>query len=303
MREDRLYQTLGVTREASAKEIKRAFRKLAQQYHPDKNPDDPEAEARFKEVSQAYEVLSDPEKRKLYDTFGDAATRPGFDADAARAAQAWQADGGGFGGGGFVDLNDLLSGLFGGRPPGPRAGGPRPGHDVRAQVSLDFRTAAQGGQVELTQPDGTSLKVRVPAGVGDGETIRLRGQGAPGRGGPPGDLLLEVRVRPDPVFTREGNDLHVRVPVTIGQALRGASLPVPSLDGEVRLKVPPGSQSGARLRLRGKGVRRGRGEPGDLYVTLDVRLPQVDPERLDRLAEAIDAIEAAYGDAGARDAA
>lgn len=285
----RLHDVLGVSPSASAKEVKKAYRKLAQQFHPDKNPDDAAAAERFKELSAAYEVLGDEEKRKLYETFGEDALKQGFDPEAARA---WSQGGGfphGFSAEG-VNLDDLLGGLFGGG-----ARGPRRGRDVRAAVTLDFHTAALGGTVELTGADGRPMKVRLPAGVSDGESIRLRGKGRPGgQGGPAGDLVLEVQVLPDARFTREGEDLHVRAPITLGQALRGTTLEVQGLTEPLRVRVPAGSQPGAKLRLRGKGVARKGREPGDLYVTLDLRLPELAPEQLESLSEAIDALEGCY---------
>ncbi|MCB9742609.1 MAG: J domain-containing protein [Alphaproteobacteria bacterium] len=295
MSRTRLYDVLGVSPTATAKDIKKAYRKLAQQFHPDKNPDDAAAAERFKEVSAAYEVLSDEEKRVLYDQFGEDALKQGFDPDAARA---WSQGGGfqggfpgGFPGGGVgaqgVDLDDLLGGLFGGRPRGPRRG-----RDLRAAVTLDFRTAALGGTVELTGADGRPMKVRLPAGVSDGEAIRLRGKGRPGsQGAEAGDLLLEVQVLPDARFTREGKDLHVSAEITLGQALRGTTLELAGLTEQLRVRVPAGSQPGSRLRLRGKGVARSGQEPGDLFVTLEVKLPQLDAQQLESLSEAIDALE------------
>lgn len=304
MTHDRLYKLLDVPRDATEPAIKKAYHKLARELHPDRNPDKPEAEARFKEINAAYEVLSDPKRRALYDEFGDEVLRPGFDPDAARAQRFYQERGGfqGFRGGDQpvdFDLDDLLGGLFGG---GVR-GAPRGGRDVHARVSLDFHTAAKGGQVELRTANGELHKVRVPAGVEDGETIRLRGRGQPGpNGAAPGDLLLTVQVEPDEVFRREGQDLYVEVPVTLGEALRGGTVQVPTLDGEVRLKVPPGSQSGARLRVRGKGIHRGNRPDGDLYAILQLRLPELSAEELERARDAIDALEALYN-RGARSAA
>lgn len=306
------YQTLGVEPSASAEEIKKAYRKLAKKYHPDMNKGNPSAEARFKEVSAAYEVLSDPEKRKLYDEFGEDSTRVGFDANQAREWSRWQqASGGPFGGrapggapGGFDpfeggDLDDIFGGIFGGRVNlggrGRQPRGPRKGGDIQTEMPVDFRTAALGGERDLHFADGRTIKVRFPPAVEDGGTIRVRGQGHPGgQGGPPGDLLIKVEVQPHPVFRRDGLDLLVTLPVTVGEALRGTSVRVPTLEGEVSLKVPAGSQNGRRLRVRGKGLARKGGEAGDLYVTLDVRLPALDAEALAGLGGAIDALEATY---------
>lgn len=284
-RDRKLYDVLGVSPDASHDDIRRAYRKLARQYHPDRNPGDAAAERRFKEVNAAHEVLSDPEKRKLYDDFGEDALRAGFDAERARA---WRQAGGQGPMGGFgvdFDMGDIFEELFGG---GFRAA--RAGRTVQSEITVDFLTAARGGERELRFADGRTLTVRIPPGVRDGESLRLRGQGEPGPGGP-GDLVLTVRVAPHPIFRREGDDLHLVLPVTISEALLGATVEVPTLEGVVKLKVPPGSQSGRRLRLRGKGISR-RGRPaGDLYAELSVRVPDaVD----DRVLEAAKALDGAY---------
>lgn len=281
-----LYETLGVPPSASADDIKKAYRKLARQLHPDRNPDDKRAEERFKQVSAAHEILGDAEKRALYDEFGMDSTKLGFDAEQARAYQRWQSGGGGGwpgGDAGFAggDMEDLLSQIFGGR-------GAMRGRDIQADLSTDFRSAVTGGQRTLTFTDGRQIKVRLPPGVRDGETLRLRGQGAPGRGsGPAGDLLITVRVEPDAQFERHGEDLELSLPVKVGEALLGASVQVPTLDGPVRLQIPAGSQNGQRLRLRGKGIRRGA-RTGDLYVVLQVVLPTQASEEVRRAVEVLD---------------
>ena len=286
-RDRKLYDVLGVPPDASRDEIRRAYRKLARQYHPDRNPGDAEAERRFKEVNAAHEVLSDPDKRKLYDEFGEDALRAGFDPERARA---WRQYGGRGPGptGGFgpdFDMGDIFEELFGGSFRGARAG-----RTIQSEITVDFHTAARGGERELRFADGRSLTVRIPPGVRDGESLRLRGQGEPGPGGP-GDLVLTVRVSPHPVFRREGDDLHLVLPVTVSEAVLGATVEVPTLDGSVKLKVPPGSQSGRRLRLRGKGVHR-RGRPaGDLYAELSIRVPEVVD---DRVRQAVAALDEAY---------
>ena len=286
------YRALGVPRTASGAEIKKAYRKLARELHPDARPDDPVAEERFKEVSQAYETLGDDEKRKLYDEFGAASTRPGFNAEAARAQKAWSSGmGGGFGGmpgmGGGVNLSDLFGGGF---------GGPRKGRDIHAEITTDFRSAALGGERDLTFQDGRRITVRIPAGVETGSTLRLRGQGGPGReGGPAGDLRVTVVVAPHPVFRREGLHLHVDVPITIGEAILGGKIQVPTLDGKIKMTVPARSQTGTKLRARGKGVHRKGRTPGDLYVHLQIQIPE--GELSDEVLEAVRVLEGAYGEA------
>lgn len=297
------YAVLGVPRDADAKAIKRAYRKLAQQYHPDRNPDDADAEQRFKEVNAAHEVLGDPEKRAMYDEFGEDAAKMGFDPDKARAYRQWRGQGGGAAGG--IDIEELLSSMFGGGGGGAGFGGfggpprPRKGADLRAELTLDFTTACKGGERTLQLQGAGPVTVRIPAGVSDGGTLRLRGKGRPGpAGGPAGDLLLTVHVASDPHFERDGDHLRLEVPVTLSEALRGTQVEVPTLDGAVKLRVPPGAQSGQVLRVRGKGVAR-RGRPaGDLLVTLRVRLPelpdldQLDAAQAQTLRDAIETLDA-----------
>jgi DnaJ-class molecular chaperone len=305
-----LYGVLGVPRDADAKAIKKAYRKLARQYHPDVNPGDAAAEERFKRISEANAVLSDQEKRRNYDEFGEVSLGGGFDADAARRAR--EAFGARFGTGGraegfsgfggqsfdFGNLEDLLGQRFGGR--GGRRGRARQlrGEDIQASMELDFLEAARGGEKRLTitrpNPSGApiteTVTVRIPPGVGDGGRIRLPQKGSPGlAGGPPGDLWATIRIRPHPVFRREGRSLYLEVPISIREAIRGAKIEIPTLDGRATLTVPPGTDSGRKLRLRGKGIADpGGGSPGDLYVTVQIRVPRdlsdEVQERVDELA-------------------
>ena len=288
------YQVLDVPRTASQKEIKAAFRRLARQYHPDVNPNDPEAAEKFKQINEAHEVLSDPEKRKKYDQFG---------ADWEQY-EAWQKagrpEGAPFGQQGHVEYRTVspedLEDLFGSESPfsdffhdlygrgaerrrGGFDAGPLPGEDVEAETSISLEEAYRGAlrTVELQTAEGSRrVEVRIPPGVRDGARVRVSGQGTPGRnGGRPGDLYIRVRVLPDPVFRREGDDLHVRAPVPLHVALLGGEVTVPTLKGtRVSLRVPAEVQNGTRLRLRGLGMPRVRGEgQGDLYAEVDVRLP------------------------------
>ena len=305
------YQVLGVEKDVSEAELKKKFRKLARQYHPDSNPGDKAAESRFKEISEAYEVLSDADKRREYDQIRAMGAGARFQAGPGGAGSANFEDlfGGLFGqgaqpggfsyrtsGGQGASYEDLFGGLFGGgaQPGGFGAGGyggPRRGADQRAQTTLNFMTAIRGDTIDLQAGDGRVITVRIPAGVKDGQKIRLRGKGAPSpTGGEPGDLILEVTVRPHPVFGRDGDDLRVELPITFPEAVRGATVEVPTVDGgTVRVKVPPHSQSGKVLRVKGRGVETKTGK-GDLLVELQVQVPN----RLTReQEEALDAFIAA----------
>lgn len=298
-----LYGILGVDKSASADEIKKAYRTLARKHHPDRNPDDPSAEARFKEISAAHAVLSDAGKRKLYDEFGPDGLREGFDPDAARNYQRWagQFGGGGPGGftfgggggggglGGFGDLDELLGGLFGGafggggRRPGPRMR--QRGRDVEGEITVSLRQAIEGAEVHLPDLGGN---VRIPQGIGDGQKIRLTGRGQQGAAGA-GDLYLTVNVATPPGYTREGDDLAIDVPITVAQAVKGGSVEVPTPEGTtLTIKIPAGSQGGRRMRIREKGVptRSGRGH---MYVRLHIRVPTGDTPELLAAVEALDA--------------
>ena len=282
------YQELGVPRSASADEIRRAFRKLAKQYHPDKNPGDKAAEERFKRVSGAFDLLGDEEKRKKFDQ-GE------IDADGREINRGFGGDP--FGRGGFdqrggaqfdgVDLNDILSEVFGNRAGGARAGfgGPAKGADVKAQVAIDLEEAIQGGRKRIAFPDGRTLDITIPKGAAEGQVLRLKGQGSPGRAGP-GDALIELAIKPHPIFRREGDSLVMDLPVSAPDAILGAKVQAPTPDGPVSLTVPKGSNSGSTLRLKGRGLPDPRsGARGDLLARLQIMLPeQPDPE-LERFAE------------------
>ncbi len=308
------YKILGVSRDASPDELKKAYRQLARELHPDRNPDDQAAEERFKDVSNAYDVLSDERKRKLYDEFGEMGLREGFDPDQYRAATQGFGGFGGGGSGGF-DFGDLfgaaarsgggsfefnLEDLFGGRGR-PGAGTyvrvPRRGADLQSEVTVDFREAVLGCTKELSvrSAEGArTMKVRIPPGARNDGKIRLRGQGGRGAdGGPDGDLVLRVKVRKHPYFSIRGRQLHVKVPVTPLEAYAGAKVSVPTPEGSVQLSIPAGSENGAKLRLRGKGIEQ-KGKPrGDLIAHLEVVLPESGSEEV---TEALKTVEAAFGE-------
>lgn len=306
MAED-FYAVLGVPRTAEPDVIKKAYKKLVRDLHPDKNPGNKASETRFKTVNRAYEALSDPTKRKLYDEFGEDALREGFDVDKARAYKQWQQRGGNgaVGAGGFrsggaraVNLEDLfggevdVSGFAGGDPFADLFGrgrrrGPAKGQDLEQVITVDFGSAVRGTTLQMKkQGDVLPVTVRIPPGADDGSRMRIPGQGAPGpNGGPPGDLILVVRVEPHPLFQRKGDDLHVEVPITLGEAVKGARVKVPTFEGLVAVKVPPGTQSGTTLRVRGKGVVKKGKEPGDLYVRFMVHVPVADSPEITRLLD------------------
>jgi curved DNA-binding protein len=286
------YETLGVKRDASEEEIKKAYRKLARQYHPDRNPGDKQAEAKFKQVQDAYDVLSDKTKRANFDRFGTA--EPGTGGfgrgGGPRGGQTfhWGGGPGGnftemdpaaaseifsqlFGGGGTADLGDIL----GGRRGRGRARRPEAAPEVTSEVTIPFTTAALGGSVELNV-DGRELSVKIPAGIEDGQSLRLKGQGSGG-----GDLRLLLRIEPHPFFRREGKNLILEVPLSVSEAILGTKVDVPTLDGtRLSVKVPPGTSSGARLRLRGKGIAG-----GDQFIEMKIVAPHAADDRSKELIE------------------
>jgi len=270
------YKILGVPKGASETEVKKAYRKAAKDNHPDRHPGDTAAEKRFKEMGEAYAVLSDAEQRKQYDgvrAMGGGGPR--FQAGGAGGAGFEDAFGGVFNGGGFngggsrgQGFEDILGGLFGGR-----ARGPQKGNDVAAATEVSFRQAAEGATVTLGM-DGGRVSTRLPAGVTDGQKIRLRGKGRPGSsGGPAGDLILTVHVGKHKVFAIDGKNLRMSLPISFDEAVLGATVEVPTLTGErVKVKVAPGTSSGTTLRVKGKGIV-GKDGTGDLLVRIDVHVP------------------------------
>jgi len=292
------YDALGVPRSASNEDIRAAYRRLARENHPDVNKD-PAAEDRFKEISEAYEVLRDPDKRSKYDRLGrnwkagdDVSGAPGFEEYVRRRGGGGgdrdvRVDFGDFGGG---DFSDLFEELFGGRRGGGGGRGGFDGFSMRggdqeAVLELSLEEAARGGRRRLSFGDGREFEVDIPPAVRDGQLIRLAGEGGSGSGGgPPGDLLLRVRIRPHPRFRRKGDDLEVDLQVAPWEAALGAQVDVPTLEGSVRLKVPPGSSCGRRLRLRGEGLGG-----GDLYAVVKILVPKKlskkEREAFERLAE------------------
>ena len=364
------YSILGVQKDATTDQIKKAYRKLARKYHPDVNPGNKEAEEKFKEVSQAHEALSDQEKRKIYDEFGEDGLKTGFDAEQARQYKQWRQHGGsgsrgaqGFGG--FYDsysdqgdykysgFEDIFTDLFGSSA-GAAPKGPQKGRDIESALDVDFVTSINGattritlqthntcqrcsgvgriespggqvcktcngtGQTGVSQgpisfnracpdcggtgrggevcpdcrgagvvPTTETIDVTIPAGVKDGSKIRLSGKGEPGRnGGPAGDLYIITHVAPHPIFKRDGDALRLEVPVTVAEAMQGAEITLATPSGPVQLKIPQGTKSGQKMRLKGKGVPNLKTRiPGDLYVTLRVQVPvTTDKEALDAAA-------------------
>jgi molecular chaperone DnaJ len=362
MAEHDFYKILGVERGASKDDVRKAYRKLARKYHPDINPGNKDAESKFKDLSVAYDVLSDEKKRKLYDEFGEAGLAAGFDAEKARSYEQWRQQSSRSGGPqGFDtdDLGDLFSGLGGMFRQGPRAAaGPQRGGDIESSMDIDFLDAVRGFQTAITlerpvpcdtcHGSGTkagtaptpcpecggsgtiavsqgplqfrqtcsrcagsgklpgdpcavcrgsgrvtrseTIRVNIPPGADPGKHIRLRGKGAAGiRGGPAGDLLITPRIRPHPILTRAGRDLSMDLPITVGEAVRGAHIDVPTPAGTIKVKVPTGAQSGQRLRIKGKGVAaHGQTPAGDLYLRLMVHVPNaaIDNEVIDKFDQA-----------------
>jgi DnaJ-class molecular chaperone len=287
------YEVLGVKREATAEEIRSAYRKLAKTSHPDLHPGDKQAEERFKEISAAHELLSDGEKRAQYDRgeidasgaprmherfYRDFAETPGG-AKYSRTGAFEDA----------TDVEDMIQELFGGRRRRMRMRGT----DIGYRLEIGLETVARGGKQPLSLADGGTVELTIPAGVDDGQVLRLKGKGGPGaNGGPPGDALIEIRVRPHPCYERKGADIHLTLPVTLAEAVRGGRITVPTLHGPVAMTVRRHSSGGTTLRLKGKGLPRSDGgDAGDQYVRLEIALP---PRPDDELESFLERWEAAH---------
>lgn len=303
-----LYQTLGVGRDASKDEIKKAHRKLALKYHPDKNPDDEAARDRFKRVQEAYDVLSDDDKRAAYDRYGadfekirSTGYQPGAGGfDGLDLDQIFGGSGGRRGGGGqaqFDGFSDFFEQLMGGgggggsrRGPGPgarqRSAPPQPGANLRHELEIPLQTAVLGGETEFYL-NNEKIAVTIPPGVETGSKIRLRDRGQPSpNGGPNGDLILLIKVSDHPYFRRNGRNLELDLQVTLSEALLGAKVDIPTPAGTVSLTIPPGTSGGRRLRLKGQGVKQRDGSAGDLYVVIQIALPkEIDDESKELIAQ------------------
>ncbi len=282
------YDILGVSKEATQDEIKKAYRKLARKYHPDVNPGDKIAEEKFKEISEAYEVLSDPEKRKQYDQFGTFDFGEGGfggfnfeDAGAGGYRKTYTFTGG--------DFSKIFEDLFGKSYSGGAeydfhgsGGFSQRGEDLEAEIEVDFEEAIKGGEKYLNV-GGKTLKVKIPAGVNNGSKIRLAGKGYPGIGGAPaGDLLLKIKVKEHPDYIRKGDDLYKKVPITLKQAILGGEVETDTPNGKIKFKVPPKTSSGKKFRIRGKGVRNLKSKKtGDLFVETYIVLPETIPSELE----------------------
>jgi DnaJ-class molecular chaperone len=284
------YETLGVTSDASQEEIRQAYRKAAKETHPDLNPGRPEAEKRFKEINAAYDIIGDEDKRKRYDAgeidetgaerrperhfyreYAEAEPSPRYGRRGASAGP--RGDGG-------ADFDyDIFADLFRGRGEGGTFR--MPPQDVRYALEIDFLNAVNGTHRRVAMPDGKTLDITIPAGISDGQVLRLKGQGLPGSDGTPGDAYVQISVRPHPGFKREGNDILTTLPVSLGEALNGTSVRVDTVDGAVDVKVPKGAKDGTKLRLRGKGVAHGKaGDRGDQLVEIRIVPPEGADEAL-----------------------
>jgi DnaJ-class molecular chaperone len=287
---DDLYSVLGVSKEASQAEIKKAYRKLAKKLHPDLSPGDAGKAGEFQRVGAAYDILGDPEKRRRYDAgeidaSGQERPQRQYYREYAEAGPGQRYHSrSGFED--FADVSDIFSDLFGqsgGARQGRSGGFAARGADVRYHLDVDFMDAAKGAKRTVPLPDGQAIELSIPAGVRDGQTLRLRGKGQPGMGGgPAGDAHVEISVKPHPLFRRDGIDIEIELPITFDEAVLGARIEVPTISGPVSMSVPKGASTGQRLRLKGKGIRSAKGVAGDQYARLKIVLPdRIDGEMED----------------------
>jgi len=304
------YQVLGVSRTATAEDIRKAYRDLARKYHPDLHPDDAAAKEQFKKVQTAFDVLNDPSKREMYDRYGSSFEGVGGGGGWSPQGQAGPFPGSGQGGA-EIDLESLFGGgfadLFGGGGGGRsrrtgrgRRAAAMPGEDLSATISVPFKLAIDGGKTDVRidrDGRGETISVTIPQGLPDGARMRLRGQGRPGSsGGSAGDLLLQVRVEPHPLFRRDGDTLLVSLPVAVSEAIAGAKVDLPTPWGTISLRIPPGTSSGKKLRAAGMGVRHANGAKGDLIASVEIALPAGgDGPATEALLEAARAAETAAG--------
>jgi DnaJ-class molecular chaperone len=292
------YETLGISRGASADDVQKAYRQLARKYHPDLNPDDKSAKQKFQEVQNAYEVLHDSEKRKMYDRYGHSFEQVGGGPASGAGPNPFRevdlseifGDQGG-GSGGFADIFRQFTQGGAGQPPRGRRAAAGRGTDLQHEVTVSFHTSVLGGDVPVSwinaQGVQKTLTMKVPPGITDGKKIRLRGQGEPSaRGGKPGDLFVTVRIAPHPCYRRNGRDLEVIVPVTLTEAAAGAKIDVPTPKGTIALTIPAGTSSGKRLRVRGLGIDSADGKKGDLFAEVQVMVPHdLTPDEVETLRQ------------------
>ncbi len=282
------YEILGIARDASSDEIKKAYRGLARKYHPDLHPGDKAMEKKFKEINEAYSVLGDPHKKEDYDLTGRVPSGQGQGGAGGWPPGGGMGDFGGFGGG-AGGFEDIFSDIFG---MGGRRRGPRRGEDLEYRLSLDFLQAVRGSEIKVTvtrRGGPEKITIKIPAGIQDGAKVRVAGKGHEGYdGGPSGDLYILTSVGRHPYFTRKGLDIYVNVPVTLGEALLGAEIEVPTITGTARIKISPCTQGGRKLRLRGKGVASKRGGHGNQYCVINITLPEALDKRSKELVNELE---------------